>query len=253
MAKKKSTTQDDLRSLFKDTLIEKAENQIIEQQKVVDYEIREYPIEVLVQKYHKGLSDDTNEIFLPKYQRKFVWDQVKQSEFIESLLLGLPIPYLFTADGKEGRSEIVDGSQRIRTLTYFLNNELELTGLKKLDALNNFKFQDLPLSRQRRFGKKTIRLIELTEKADWEVRKEIFSRINRTPSILSDMEIRKGVYEGNFYDFIKKCTENGRFQILCPISEKREIREERAEMILRFFAYSENYQKFVHAVKDFLD
>jgi hypothetical protein len=253
MAKKNNTRQSDLRSLFKDELIDKAENQIIEQQKIVDYEIREYPIEVLVQKYQNGLSEDTNEIFLPKYQRKFVWDEIKQSEFIESLMLGLPIPYLFTADVKEGRSEIVDGSQRIRTLVYFLNNELTLTGLKKLDALNDFKFKDLPLSRQRRFSKKTIRLIELTDKANIEVRKEIFSRINRTPAVLSDMEIRKGVYEGKFYNFIEKCAENGRFHILCPISTKREKREERGEMILRFFAYSENYQKFVHVVRDFLD
>lgn len=231
---------------------EVAEKQILKEQQVVDYEIREYPIEVIVSKYVKGKGSDSNEIFIPKYQRKFVWDFKKQSKFIESLMLGLPIPYIFAADN-DGRMEIVDGSQRIRTLEAFCSNKMELQGLKKLTKLNGFRHQDLLLSRQRRFNKKTIRIIELTEKATWEVRKDMFERINTTPTILSDMEVRKGMYEGSFYDFVQECSGNMKFKLLCPISKKREKREERQEMVLRFFAYAENYQNFAHIVRDFLD
>lgn len=96
--------------------VENSEVQIRQLQRVVDYQIREYPIEVVVEKHITGIEDGTNEIFVPNYQRDFVWSDVKQSKFIESLLIGLPIPYVFVADvGNEdeeiaGRLEIVDGT-----------------------------------------------------------------------------------------------------------------------------------------------
>ena len=255
MKSNKNETQLEMFSRFSDEQKELAEQQIRDLQKIVDYEIKEYTIELLVLKYTDGLKDDTNEIFIPKYQRKLVWDDKKQSLFIESLLLGLPIPYMFTADvpDNEGRSEIVDGSQRLRTLQYFLQNKLVLVGLEKLTALEGFRFSDLPLSRQRRFKRRSIRLIELTDKADYAVRKEIFSRINKTPVILSDMELRRGVYEGSFMDFIQECAQNSKFKILCPISSGRADREEYSEFVLRFFAYGENYQNFIHRVDEFLN
>lgn len=231
---------------------EKAEKQIIKEQKIVDYDIKEYPVEVLVSKYSIGKARNENDIFIPNYQRKFVWDIKKQSKFIESLLMGLPIPYIFGADN-DGRVEIVDGSQRLRTLEAFLNNKFALEGLEKLKTLNGFRHNDFPLSRQRRFKKKTIRMIELSEKADIEVRKEMFSRINTTPTLLKQMEIRKGVFEGDFMEFIKECSLNPKFKLLCPISQKKANRGEGDEMVLRFFAYSENYQNFVHSVKGFVD
>jgi hypothetical protein len=231
---------------------EKAEQQIVEEQKVIDYDVHEYPVEVLSQKYREGIIDDKNELFVPPYQRKFVWDLKKQSKFIESLMLGLPIPYLFTADN-QGRLEIVDGSQRIRTLDAFLHNEFALESLEKLDKLNGFKFKDLHITRQRRFKLRTIRMISLTENANIDVRKAMFERINTTPALLTDMEIRRGKYEGSFMSFIEECASNGTFQQLCPISDALAKREERTEMILRYFAYSENYESFVHEVKEFLD
>lgn len=232
--------------------LQEIEKQILNEQKIVDYEVREYPVEVIVQKYVEGSENGQNEIFIPNYQRLFVWDAKQQSKFIESLMLGLPIPYIFTADN-EGRMEVVDGSQRIRTLDAFLSNKLELRGLKKLSKLNGFRFAQLSQARQRKFNKKTIRIIDLTDKANYDVRKDMFERINTTPVVLSDMEIRKGVYEGAFRDFINECTRNIKFQLLCPIGRSRRDRDEAAEMVLRYFAYSENYESFEHSVKDFLN
>ena len=92
------------------------ESQINEQRKTVDFDTREFTIEILVDKYEKNINKDQNELYVPDYQREFVWDDERQSKFIESLLLGLPIPLIFVAEGSDGRLEIVDGSQRIRTL-----------------------------------------------------------------------------------------------------------------------------------------
>ena len=156
--------------------------QIRDLQRDVDYQVREYPIEVVVQKHLKGREDGTNELFVPDYQRDFVWDDKRQSRFIESLLIGLPIPYLFAADvGSEdedlaGRLEIVDGTQRIRTLAQFVTGELEIRDLEKLSELNGFKHTDLAPSRQRRFGRITLRMIELTEQAKEETRRDMFEK-----------------------------------------------------------------------------
>src|SRR5690606_28381057 len=93
-----------------------------------------------------------------------------------------------------------------------------------------------------------------TEKADFEVKKDIFRRINTDPYDLTDMEIRKGMYqEGDFYNLILECSENPLFETLCPISEKRKNRGEAQELVLRYFAHSEKYQEFVHRVDVFLD
>jgi uncharacterized protein with ParB-like and HNH nuclease domain len=227
-----------------------AEQQIIEEKEPVAFDTREYPVEVLIDKYQ------SSEFIIPKYQRNFVWeeDKEKMSKFIESIILDLPIPYLFFADEKEtGKLEIVDGSQRIRTLNSFKNNEFELEGLEKLDLLNGFKFSDLSESRQRRFLRKTLRSIELTEKASSDVRRDLFERISTKPYDLLPMELRKGLYDGEFYNFIEECSQNELFVRLCPISEKRKNRGEAQELILRYFAYADNYQNFVHSVEDFMD
>ena len=117
--------------------VEAAEAEIRERQKEVSYQIREYPIEVLVEKHTQKQTEGKNDLFVPDYQRDLVWDDRRQSLFIESLLIGLPIPYLFVADvGGEseefaGRLEIIDGTQRVRTLARFVGNDLMLEGLEK--------------------------------------------------------------------------------------------------------------------------
>lgn len=226
-----------------------AEQQLLTEKLQVDYDTREFVVEHIVQKY---LSEEYK---IPPYQREFVWNNKKQSRFIESILLDLPIPYIFFADDNtDGKLEIVDGSQRIRTLVAFYENKLTLTDLEKLDKLNGFCFEDLIESRQRRFLRKTLRSIELTEKADFEVKKDIFRRINTDPYDLTDMEIRKGIYEGSdFYNLLKNCSTTPLFNALCPISQKRKDRGESEELVLRYFAYGEKYQTFVHRVDVFLD
>ena len=92
--------------------------QVEEQQRTIAYDMKEFTIEIYVKKYLDDIENDDNEIYVPEYQREFIWDIKHQSRFIESLLLGLPIPFMFAAEIKEtGRLEIVDGSQRIRTLS----------------------------------------------------------------------------------------------------------------------------------------
>jgi hypothetical protein len=237
---------------------EAAESQIVEMQRDVDYDTKEYPVETVVHKYLQGIDEDENEIFIPDYQRDFTWDVARQSKFIESVMIGLPIPYVFVADigdkpGSEGRLEVVDGSQRIRTLAHFVKGTLVLTGLEKLTALNGFRFTDLTPSRQRRFNRRTLRMIELTEKADEEVRRDMFERINTGSVELRDMEKRRGILAGPVNDFLTECANTALFKELVPLSDAAVKRREREELVLRFFAYLEGYEQFHHSVVGFLN
>ena len=238
---------------------ESAEAEIREKQKYVDYDTKEYPVEVLVQKYMEGKDDDTNELFIPDYQREIAWDEKKQSKFIESVLLGLPIPFIFVGDiydpvANKSRLEIIDGTQRIRTLANFINNELTLEGLDKLPNLNHFTFTDLIFSRQRRFKRTTIRIVELTKKAYEEVRQYLFETRHIDFFILKEnMEKRREMQHGAFLNLIDELSENSKFQKLCPFSDTLKKRGEPQEFILRFFAYLNNYKNFKSQVNQFLD
>lgn len=233
------------------------DDQVQELQKIVDYEIREYPVEVLVQKFVDGLEEDAAELFIPDYQREFVWAKNQQSRFIESILLNLPIPYIFVADVKEGkhegRLEIVDGSQRVRTLVAFMQNNLCLSGLKKITTANGFSFNDLSVPRQMRFKRKTMRTIELTESTDEEARREIFDRLNSGGTPIKPMEQRRGGKDGKFLEFLEDCAKKPEFSDLCPVSSVRQKRQEPLELVLRYFAYCDRYQNFDKRVDEFLD
>jgi hypothetical protein len=224
------------------TLIEQL---IDKEQKAVSYDIREFTIEYYVNKYLVGEVNDENELYVPDYQREFIWEERRQSRFIESLLLGLPVPLIFVAEIEEdGRLEIVDGSQRIRTLAAFLNDELQLKDLGKLGELNSTYFSQLQASRQRKFKNISMRMIVLSSKATEEIRNEMFDRINTSSVPLLPMETRRGIFRGEFTDFIIQLSTEPLFKKLCPIIHYFEGRREEEELILRFFAFSEAFPDF---------
>ena len=228
-------------------LVEKAELQIKEFQRQIEYDTKDYTIEHLVDKFNK------KDFFIPEYQRKFVWRPKNKSLFIESVLLGLPIPFMFFAGCDDGRLEIVDGAQRMQTLVEFVGNDLKLSNLEKLTYLNGFKFKDLTQAQQRKFNNKTFRVIVLDEKTTSDVRQDLFNRINTSGMKATDSEVRRGSYPGALTTFIEKCTKNLDFIRLCPVSDGKHLRQERFELVLRFFAYLNSYQKFVHDVNNFLN
>ncbi len=225
-----------------------AESQIKELRKEIDYDTRDYAIDFLVQQYRE------NEFYIPdEYQRQYIWESSNKNRFIESILLGLPIPFMFFSDTDDGRCEIIDGAQRTQTLEEFMNNELVLSNLKKLTELNGFTYADLPEYYKRKFNKTTLRIIVLSDETTIEIRQEIFNRINTTGVRANPSEIRRGSYAGPFMDFLKECTKNPVFDKVCPVSETSKKRYDDLELVLRFFAFLNNYKNFQHRVDEFLD
>lgn len=224
-----------------------AELQIKEMQKQIDYDTKDFTIELLIEKFKK------EDFFIPPYQRNFVWQDKNKNLFLESIFLGLPIPFMFFADCDNGKQEVIDGAQRMQTLVEFYNNKLQLSGLKKLTKLNGFYFKDFSETQQRKFLNKTLRIVVLEEDTPTVARQDLFYRINTTGIKANDSEVRRGSYPGPFTDFIEKCSKDDTFVELCPMSEDRVKRHERFEFVLRFFAYLNNYKNFGHTVSEFLN
>ena len=224
-----------------------ADAQIKERQKQIDYDTKDFTIELLINKFNKG------DFFIPTYQRKFVWMDKNKNLFLESIFLGLPIPFMFLADCHDGKQEIIDGAQRMQTIVEFFNNDFRLSGMEKLTKLNGFMFKDLSEIQQRKFLNKSLRIIVLEEDTPPDSRQDLFYRINTTGMKANDSEIRRGSYPGPFTTFIERCSINETFVKLTPMSSKREKRYERFEFVLRFFAYLNEYEKFGHDVNEFLN
>jgi Protein of unknown function DUF262. len=201
----------------------------------------------------------------PEYQRHFVWDSKRQSTLIESLLLGIPIPSLFMASNKDASWEVIDGLQRLTTILNFVgkNSELEkisikheklkLSGLDKLDSMNGLYYDDLPKSMQFMLQTRPLRITVLNDRSDFNVRYDLFERLNTGGVTLHEQEIRNCVYIGPFNDFLKELSENTDFRAVVKMTANAERSGSYEELVLRFFAYHENAEQFVHSVKGFLN
>ncbi|WP_273804303.1 DUF262 domain-containing protein [Providencia rettgeri] len=244
------------------SLAQKVDSDIRSAQKNISYNVREWSIELVLQKYSTGLEDNSNELFIPDYQRDYKWEPKIASRFIESILLDFPIPYLYIADVKDddpefdGRVEIIDGSQRIRAIYYFCENQLILTDLKEIKDLQGFTFADLPSGRQRRFLRESLRLVELKGDVKEEHRRDLFERINSGVKRLEAMEVRHGsdAAASPFYrNVLIPCSENELFSELAPLSDKKRSSGDHRELVLRFFAYLNALEQYKGFVRPFLD
>lgn len=215
--------------------VEEAEKQIVEYSRTVKFTVTEYSFEFIVQKL------TTDRYYVPDYQRELVWTPPKQSKFIESVLMGLPIPFVFFWQDKDGRMEIVDGSQRLRTIRDFMADKVTLRDLEALPVVNGFRFSDLPRSRQLKFVETPIRVIILDNSTDAVTRTEMFARINTGGTIANDAEIRRGSLPGPFMDLVIELANDPTFVELTPISQPLIDKREREELITRFFAYLERF------------
>jgi len=234
--------------LFSRLNFTEVEKEIKDNQKQFDFDIREYPIEVIAMKFNPSQQDP--EVFIPDYQREFVWSEKQKSLFIESLLIGLPIPYLFVADIEEdedpyteGNVEVIDGAQRIQTIYAYLNDQLTLIGMERLKILEGSIFSDLPPVRQKRFKRSTVRMIEL-QNVDEDARRLMFDRLNSGGTKLTDMEKWIGTKNSKFIDFIRQLALDELFVTMTPMAASKVKRRERTEYVLRFFAYRDRYLEF---------
>ena len=232
--------------LIPEEQIRQGEQEILDSSKRIEFYTTEYSVELLFNKMEK------EDFQIPDYQREFTWEPARQSKFIESILIGLPIPFLFFWEMGSGKLEIVDGSQRLRSIQAFINNHLKLIDLEKLPSLNGTRYNDLLSSRQRKFQNKTIRGIVLNELADDSARFDMFERINTGSKVANTTEVRRGALRGAFMDLVIELSKNSLFKELAPVSKKSLSERTPEELVTRYFAYGDGMANYHDSPKEFL-
>lgn len=235
-----------------------------DQKRKVDFNTYDLSVKELVSMFNDGIID-----IAPEYQRQFRWKDDRQSNLIESVFLGIPIPSLFMATNPDNTWELIDGVQRLSSIIRFCGDKnaldklqrnqsgivsnLKLTELNKLTSFNYKSFSDLPRSIQLDFLLKPLKVITLSDKSDLNVRFDLFERLNTGGVSLTDQEIRSCIYRGPFNDFLKSLASYENFKKTVLLTKAMEMDGTREEFILRFFAFLNNYKNFDHSVVDFLN
>lgn len=178
-----------------------------------DIDIREEPqtvYELIVRKWV-----EQEKLRMPEFQRQFVWKPDQMSLFIESVLLGFPLPPLYINKSKEGKYIVVDGRQRLTTLKKFLNNKFRLTNLNALSELNGKNFKDLieiNSEYQTRIEDTKLLVYLIQPSVPLEMVYDIFNRINTGGTQLTRQEIRNCIYLGKATQLLQELANSDIFR-----------------------------------------
>lgn len=196
-------------------------------------------------------------IIAPAYQRLIRWEDSQKTRFIESILLGLPVPPVFVFQREDGVWELIDGLQRISTALHLMgvlkiNGELieplVLSGTNFLPSLEGMKWSsnqaddmnvfNTPL--QLEIKRARIRVEILRKESDHDAKYELFQRLNTGGSKLSDQEVRNSVLvmlNENFFKWVRNCSAKQEFKDTIQLTSAQEELAQDNEMVLRFVAY----------------
>jgi Protein of unknown function DUF262 len=176
----------------------------------------DFDVEGMVRRMKKG------EIFIPEFQRDYVWSLREASRFVESLLLGLPVPGVFLArDALTGKLLVIDGQQRLKTLQFFYlgvfkpSPEDKTRRVFKLAKVQE-QYEALTyetLSEKDRINLDNSIIHATVVKQDNPPKDDtsiyhIFERLNSGGRLLTSQEIRCVVYHGPFIDLLRELNDD---------------------------------------------
>lgn len=200
----------------------------------------------------------------PIFQRRDAWDAKRKSRFIESIVLGLPIPQIVLAEAKDekGAFLVIDGKQRLLSLQQFAglstNSPLVLKDLKFRGELNKKTYEDFQNDARLRahrnaFDNQPIRTVVVKNWQREEILYLIFHRLNSETLPLSPQELRQALHPGPFLRFAAEYTQTvGGIHRVLGI-DKPDFRMRDVELFVRFFAFQHGLSTYSGNLKVFLD
>jgi hypothetical protein len=208
-------------------------------------------------------------IIAPEYQRLFRWSADQRSNFIESLLLGFPVPAIFVAETEAGIWELVDGLQRVSTVFEFFGVLKDANGndvppsrisfsareRQKLPHLDGCTFEQLSLRSRLSIRRLPCRVEVIKVGSAPQMKYDVFERLNTGGSVLEPQEIRNAIFrasEPDFMDFCDKLAAYGPFAESLLLSEAQESSMYDKGLVLRFFTLKNNSERFDHDVEPFV-
>ncbi len=208
----------------------------------IDVATRSMTIDLLLSRIRSKAID-----LEPDFQRRRgIWNDRQQSRLIESLLLRIPLPTLYAAEDEDEDWAIVDGIQRLTTITRFIDPEaigetpLRLSGLEYLGAsFEGILFEGLPARLKRRLRETELVVHVIRHGTPQEVKFNIFARINTGGLPLSAQELRHALIPGGARKYLGQLAGSEAFKVATTYSIRDERMADR-EMVLRFLAFSMN-------------
>ena len=222
-------------------------------QKAKEIQTDQYPISIgeIINIYHNKELD-----IHPQFQRYFRWNELQKSKFIESILLGIPIPPIFVAQRKDGVWDVVDGLQRLSTIFEFVGMLIDkdgntlpkscLSATEYLPSLKNKYWESdnerhsFPDSIKIDFKRKKLNFVIVKKESDEEVKFDIFQRLNTLGSQLSNQEIRNCLLimiDPEFNNWLDGLANHPSFLKSIQLSERYMNEQFNMELALRFFVY----------------
>ena len=202
----------------------------------------DYPVDAL---YRRMSSDDDaseGDIFIPDFQRGYIWSKKQADGFIESLLIGLPVPGIFlSTDRKTQRRFVIDGGQRLRTIKSFIDGSFKGSANYRLGKavhkdFANKGYSDLPPTDRRRFDNAVIHATIVSQEQPQGGDRSLFhlfERLNTGGTPATAHEVRRSLWGGALNDLLGTLAKNDHWRrVYGPASPRMKDQE----LILRFLA-----------------
>lgn len=201
----------------------------------------------------------------PKFQRRDAWSNRDKSRFIESIILGLPIPQIILAEKTNARGKyiVIDGKQRLLTIRRFFSlggdfKPLKLTGLEVLTELNGKTYKKLSEDAAysdfvNQLENQSIRTVVIKNWRNESFLYTVFLRLNTGSKKLSPQELRQALHPGQFIDFADEFSVNSQ-QIKTMLNLKTpDYRMRDVEIVIRYFSYKYFIENYDGNLKKFFD
>lgn len=190
-------------------------------------------------------------IFLPDFQRRYVWNRAQASRLIESLIIQCPIPVIYLNQETDERLSVVDGNQRLTSIKLYLEGDFALQGLTAYPELEGLYFNDLDPRFQRHISNRTLRCITILKETHPQIKFDVFERINTGAVQLTPQEIRHGIYYGKLANLADELAREKIWKQLSGI--RKDTRMKGNEHVLRFIALYKNRDSYKKPLKKFLN
>ena len=201
----------------------------------------------------------------PRFQRRDAWSVRRKSAFIESLILGLPVPQIVLAEkrGQRGKYIVLDGKQRLLSLLQFTgnaqgqHNAFRLSGMEARSDLSRKSYESLkdPACENdlNAFHNYTVRTVVIRNWPNYDFLHLVFLRLNTGSVRLSPQELRQALFPGTFSD-----TVDDRAQASAPLQailgrDTPDPRMRDVELLVRFLGFYFFMPTYMGRMKDFLD
>lgn len=202
----------------------------------------------------------------PRFQRRDAWTKARKSKFVESLMVGLPVPQIVLAERREARGKyiVLDGKQRLLSLMQFTgrsegkNNAFRLSDLEIRQDLEKKGFAELSANSLFRddldaFHNQTIRSVVIRNWPNIDFLHTVFLRLNTGSVSLSPQELRQALFPGEFSDYVDSAAADSAALKLLLGNSEPDFRMRDVELLVRFLSFAFMIEDYAGDLKQFLD